>query len=337
MMSKLIVSKTLSNLRDIDEKYYIGENSFQYVKKLTPENVAGIILDNNGYNINSQTKHFIKRIEGDPFKKVSGSAFCQRRQQLSHELFIKENEELVSNVYEQLSNLHNYNGKTLLAMDTSVITLPNHPLTKEKYGVKSKIDAKNIIPRARISCITDTLTNMIVSSEITVKATGEPKIAINQINNLENILDLSGCIFIGDRAYDTVPMIINIIEHDSHFILRLKKSTFKKERKNLIGDDENVLINMNKYRLKNVEDPEMKEKYLKKGRLNLRIIRIPLEKSNNEDKEDEEYLITNLPRNIAPYKDFKELYHQRWTVETEFDRLKNIHEIENFQGRKELC
>ena len=40
---------------------------------------------------------------------------------------------------------------------------------------------------------------------------------------------------------------------------------------------------------------------------------------------------------MAPYDDFKELYHQRWSVETEFDRLKNIHEIENFSGRKEIC
>ena len=40
---------------------------------------------------------------------------------------------------------------------------------------------------------------------------------------------------------------------------------------------------------------------------------------------------------MAPYEDFKELYHQRWSIETEFDRLKNIHEIENFSGRKEIC
>ena len=40
---------------------------------------------------------------------------------------------------------------------------------------------------------------------------------------------------------------------------------------------------------------------------------------------------------MAPYKDFKELYNQRWSIETEFNRLKNIHEIENFSGRKEIC
>ena len=38
--------------KDIDKKYYVNENNFIYSKKLTPENTAGIILNNNGSNIN---------------------------------------------------------------------------------------------------------------------------------------------------------------------------------------------------------------------------------------------------------------------------------------------
>ena len=340
MFSKVIVSNTLSNLRNISKKYYVNENSFIYSKKLTAENTAGIILTNNGTNINSQARHFIKRIKKDWFSKVTGSAYCQRRQQLLPELFKDENYKLIDNVYIQLKYLHKYNGKTLLAADTSIITLSNHTLTKEKYGIKSKIDAKNVIPRARISCITDTLTNMIVSADLNIEASSEPKMAVNQIDELENIIDLPNSILMGDRGYDSVEMMINIIEHQSYFIIRLKDSTFKKERKNLMGDDEYIWINMNKRRLKNVENPEIREKYLKEGRIKLRIIRIPLEKDEQDEEDDkpkEEYLITNLPKEIAPYDDFKELYNQRWSVETEFNRLKNIHEIENFSGRKEIC
>lgn len=333
MFSKVIVSNTISNLRNIDKKYYVDENSFQYAKKLTAENTAGIIMNNNGNNINSQVRHYIKRISEDWFNKVSGSAFCQRRQQLRPELFKDENNKLIHNIYKELKHLHKYNGKTLLAADTSIITLSNHTLTKEKYGVKSKIDAKNTIPRARISCITDTLTNMIVSADINIKASSEPKMATNQINKLENILDLPNCIFMGDRGYDSIEMMINIIELQSYFIIRLKDSTFSKERKNIINDDEYIWINMNKQRLINVDNAEIKEKYLKEGRIKLRIVRIPL---NTDQENKEEYLITNLPEKIAPYEDFEELYHLRWSVETEFDRLKNIHEIENFSARKEI-
>ena len=75
---------------------------------------------------------------------------------------------------------------------------------------------------------------MIVSADINVEATSEPKMAINQINKLENIIDLPNSILMGDRGYDSVEMMINIIEHKSYFIIRLKDSTFKKERKYII-------------------------------------------------------------------------------------------------------
>jgi len=270
-------------------------------------------------------------MEEDWFTTVSGSAFCQRRQQLKPELFKDENDKLIDNVYKGLKHLHKYNGKTLLAADTSIITLSNHTITKEKYGIKSKIDAKNTIPRARMSCITDTLTNMIVSADLNITASSELKMAVNQINELENIIDLENSIIMGDGGYDSLEMMIKIIEHNSHFIIRLKDTTFINERKNLTGDDEYTWINMNKKRLKNVDNKEIKEKYLIKGRIQLRILRILL--GEDEDgKPKVEYLITNLPKEIAPYEDFKELYHQKWSVETEFDRLKNIHEIENFSG-----
>ena len=340
MFSKVIVSNTISNLRNIGKEYHVDENSFVYAKKLTAENVAGIILNNNGTNINCQARHFIKRINNNWFNTVSGSAFCQRRQQLRPEVFKDENDKLIKNVYKELNHLHKYKGKTLLAADTSIITLSNHTTTKEKFGYKSKLDAKNIIPRARISCITDTLTNMIISADINVEASSEPKMAIQQIDELKNIIDLSNSILMGDRGYDAVEMIINILEHNSYFIIRLKDSTFKKERKNITGDDEYVWINMTKQRLKNVDNDEIREKYLEEGRIKLRIVRVPLEtdeQDEDDDKPKEEYLITNLPKNMAPYEDFKGLYHQRWSVETEFDRLKNIYEIENFSGRKEIC
>ena len=54
-------------------------------------------------------------------------------------------------------------------------------------------------------------------------------------------------------------------------------------------------------------------------------MRVSLETDEQDEDDDtpkEEYLITNLSKEIAPYEDFKELNHQRWSVETEFDRLK---------------
>ena len=88
------------------------KNSFLYTKKLTAENTTGIILNNNGTNINCQARHFIKRINNNWFTTVSRSAFYQRRQQLRPEVFKDENDKLIRNVYKELDHLHKYKGKT---------------------------------------------------------------------------------------------------------------------------------------------------------------------------------------------------------------------------------
>ena len=136
---------------------------------------------------------------------------------------------------------------------------------------------------------------MIVSASINIKATSEPKLACNQKNEFKNIIDLKNSIIMGDRGYDPLETMLNIIEQQSYFIIRLKDSTFKKERKYLTKQDENVWININNTRLKNAENKQIKEKYIKEGRIKLRIIEINLEKKDNEE-QDKEYLITNLTK-----------------------------------------
>ena len=89
--------------------------------------------------------------------------------------------------------------------------------------------------------------------------------------------------------------MLNIINHNSYYILRLKESTLKKERKNLTGKDENIYINMNNSRLRNVDNKEIKEKFSKEGLLTLRIIKIPLA-VNKDGNQEIEYLVTNLPK-----------------------------------------
>ena len=49
-----------------------------------------------------------------------------------------------------------------------------------------------------------------------------------------------------------------------------------------------------------------------------------------------EILFTNLDKKFATPKDLKAMYGDRWTVETDFDRLKNKLYIEQFTGRRKV-
>ncbi len=63
--------------------------------------------------------------------------------------------------------------------------------------------------------------------------------------------------------------------------------------------------------------------------IRLRIVKIPIK--TNKGKTITETLITNLPPEIAKPEELKMLYGKRWDIEKNYDKMKNILEIENSQ------
>ena len=49
-----------------------------------------------------------------------------------------------------------------------------------------------------------------------------------------------------------------------------------------------------------------------------------------------ETLLSNFPMDKYTKEDMAEEYNLRWTIETDFDRLKNILELENFTGQRRI-
>lgn len=115
-----------------------------------------------------------------------------------------------------------------------------------------------------------------------------------------------------------------IIDLDSKFLIRLPKHVFKNEIKQMKTNDEIITINLNNGRLTNVNDENLKTKLEKMGRLEVRIAIVDI------GTEEPEILATNLTHEEFTTEELKELYGKRWTIETGFDRLKNLLEIEDF-------
>ena len=117
-----------------------------------------------------------------------------------------------------------------------------------------------------------------------------------------------------------------IIDLNSKFLIRLPKNVFIHQIKQMKSNDEIIQINMINSRLNNFDDENLKEKARKMGRLEIRIALVDI------GKDEPEILATNLTPEEFTTEDLKELYKKRWTVETGFDRLKNLIEIEDFSG-----
>ena len=60
-----------------------------------------------------------------------------------------------------------------------------------------------------------------------------------------------------------------------------------------------------------------------------------MELTNNKgEKYTKNTTKQNLPIEKFTKKDLKNAYGQRWLIETDYDRLKNILELENFTGHR---
>ena len=94
-------------------------------------------------------------------------------------------------------------------------------------------------------------------------------------------------------------------------------------------NDEIVPIKMNAKRYKEFNHPELKEYAEKAVKYNLRIAIVDI-----GNKNEKEILLTNLHHEEFSTEDLKELYGQRWRVETGYNDLKNKIQIEEFAGRR---
>lgn len=103
---------------------------------------------------------------------------------------------------------------------------------------------------------------------------------------------------------------------------------FKHQISKIITNDEIIEINLTQGRLIHGVEPELKELAQQMKTLKIRIVLVDI--GNTEY----EILATNLSTEEFTTEDLKELYGQRWTIETGFDKLKNIIDIEAFSGHR---
>jgi IS4 transposase len=137
-------------------------------------------------------------------------------------------------------------------------------------------------------------------------------------------------VIIFDRYYASLELFNYLSKLNLNFVFRLKKSYYKQERNDMKSDDEFINIKVTKSRTNHIKDLELKEELEKIKQFNLRITKVIL------DSEEEEWLISNLPMNKVNTDDMKELYNQRWKIETSYDALKNSLEIERITAKKRL-
>ena len=318
--------------RYVDDKYKTDIRKLTRNRKASFKDIMLYPLFQNGFTGSVEAVKFIQEVTGQEDISISQQDIGKQRGYLSPILYKDMFKDYITEFYKNFSAEFEKDGYIWVACDGSICKLPNTNITREQFEIEEDTEFERHWPRARASCIVDVNSGLILTSEFDTTKVTEVEMAKNHLQDLNNDFNLKKFVFIFDRGYGSFELIMALLKNGSKFIIRLDSRTINKERQKMESDDEFVNITMNKLRTKEIKDPELKKNAEQENYLNLRITNIEL--TNNKGKKYTETLLSNLPIEKFTKKDLKNAYGQRWLIETDYDRLKNILELENFTGHR---
>ena len=247
-------------------------------------------------------------------KKVpSSSAFHQNRSKMNPNVMKEIVHELNNEFYtDNEETVKLYKGFRLLAVDGSRFTLPNTKELEKKYGTAVTPNKLKSFPTAQISCLYDIENKMIIDFSLAPFNASERVQAIEHLSHCK-----SKDLILFDRGYPSFELISELESRGIKYVMRVKKKYNLKTEAFVTSQKTSAIIEI-------PVPEELRKEYGKNTTNKVRFVRVLLEMG------EEEILITNLlDEKKFPEEIFKSLYFKRWGIETNYDVLKNILEIEN--------
>lgn len=291
------------------ERFRMKDRDFTRHRKLDFSDLALLILEGRGTGIVRNVMTYLREAQS-PIDSYSAAAFCKARQKIKWEAFEKLFHDSGTVLYTG-DEYKRLNGYRLLAIDGSDFNLPNTEEVLEEFGSEPYYNGTQ--PQALVSCLYDVLNHILIDAKVSRYDANERNLAEKHLEYLDSFRT-SKDIIIMDRGYPSAKLI-SILESKGYFYLfRVNKDNFFREVRDANLPDQIVT---------RVE---------KNGtELRFRVINIQLEDGRTET------LITNLFSESLTVEFFAKLYHYRWGIETRYDVLKNMLNVEDFSGNLPIC
>jgi len=269
----------------------------------------------------TEINQFCKKIfDGDyNIKQATSGALSQARAKLNPEAFQRLNETCVDTFYKG-ADYKKWNGYRLLAVDGSVLNLPNSKDIITEFGCEDYViqnaGKKSL---ARCSLLYDVLNQISLDAQLSAYRTSEKKLLQDHLDKLQK-----GDLVLADRGYAYSSIIYWLKQRGVDFCIRFhdEKMNLVKEFKKSKQSDIEIEFKIDRKAIKSTglpkDTPAMK----------IRLIKVVL------DTGEIEILGTSL-MDKKKYKPevFKDLYFLRWGVEEAYKMLKSRVGIEQFSGR----
>lgn len=304
------------NEQEILRKFTISPGNFSRTRRLPLDILALFIIKLCKKTLSVELENFFHELGSE--QPCTASAFTQQRKKLQATFFQSWNDLLIlSYSYHCSKEIKRWKGYRIIAVDGSNISLVNTPGLQSYFGGQS--NQQSFYVQAKTLYCYDVLNELVLSAQIAPYRTGELTLAYPLIKGFEKDM-----LLIYDRNFFNYKMIALHLwkQQESRFIIRAK--------------EKNPIV---KAFIKSKKISQIVELYPRPGAIasllqeginitrekaiQLRLVRVELGSTV-------EVLATNLWE--EPAKNFKELYHKRWGIETSINFQKNILQLECFSG-----
>lgn len=248
------------------------------------------------------------------------SAVCQARRKIRPELFRRMNQEALAGLFVDCpETVRCWRGRLVWAVDATILNLPDTPETRARYSVQHNQHGGKEAVQGMASFLYDVL------NEVTIHAVLDKKRSEKSFVLEEHRAHFrEEVIVLYDRVYADYAVMASHAGRGADFVIRARASrTFREVEAFAVGEEVDAEVTLG-------VTPKQKRWVERLGlppELRVRLVKVPLPNGT------EEVLMTSLSREECSREDLAELYAWRWGVETYFDRLKNVFEVERFSTR----
>jgi len=307
---------------DIISQYKMSKSDFTRVRKQSFHGTIVLIINFLTKSLPVEIQNFIgfikQNIQEKEVKDFTTSAFVQYRNKIKPEVFKYLSDNLIQEFYtDNDESINLWNGFRLLAVDGSIVNLPDNKPLELIYGRTYNKSGTGVI-QARASVLYDVLNKFVIDGCLSPLSTGERVLAINHLA-FSKTRDL----IIYDRGYPSFNLVYEHFERRIDFLMRVQTSFNKITREFYESRLESNIVKI----CPDKKTKHINKVYSKDTFQEVRLVRVKL-----PNGEIEILMSSLLDSQKYPNSIFKDLYFLRWGVETFYDELKNKIKAEHFSG-----
>ena len=322
-LREFVFDKKTRNICRLEEEKY--KNTFTRDRKIPVPDLLLMTFNKQGKTTSFEIRDYELK-KGEKRVDYTDEAYLKQRRLLNPKVFKEANKVYLTEFYNS-DEVKTNKGYIQLAIDGSKGEVPNTPQNKEYFGYQ-KTKSETNRARAMFSGIYDVDNHFYLDMEVDKYSCDEVDIAKRNIEETLKILANHKLIITFDRNYPSFEFLDWLIKKKVKFLMRMASYIFKDEKKEMKTDDEYVDIKHTKMRSYHIKKKNSKyyEEFIKQNSTKVRFTKVKL------NQEAEEYLVSNLSMDEFNSKELKQIYGNRWNIETSYNSIKNKLKIESFTG-----